>query len=724
MAAPEFYGLSKRAGELLRLKKENDGGMYDEYCPWLNACRLNAMLATTGESDGYARGGAVTAHILSNAPVSIEPTDLFATYGMKRHTREETDAARDKLGGLPYGSATFGHIALDYRRLITRGIGGIIEEIDGKLADLAEGENKKTFYESAKVSLEAVLYYAGRFREKALKLAKGEKGAGRKSELMRIANALENVPLRPADTFFEALQSILIFHFAARILTPEPNSLGRLDYILGGYYERDLARGLVTREEAAEWLQMIRIKSSIMTGQSDSIIIAGSGPEGEPFWNDLTYFILDASNGLNLQGPQIWFRYAEGQPRSLLTRALAPIREGSAQPGFFNDGTAVPALMRAGVSRAHALDYVCCQCIELTSQGRSNVLSGYGYYSLAKPVEILMNGGHEIVKDGSHFAWPAAEIPANVNLDFKRFSDFQDSYEAYLRSLLRSVVSSTNEMLKNRPEIRFTLSSALLEGCLESGVSANGGGAVYNFSSPNFTGLITAADSLAAIRQCVYEEKMLSLNELSGICAANFTGFETERQYLLNRCPKYGNDDNRADSLAGWILGIVDDELGRHVNVFGEKIVPQYMGWSVIDALSYTLSATPDGRRHGETPSGTLGGDLGRERGGMTALFNSVTSLDHTKAPGGLNVNLRVSRSTLAKEEDLTKMADLLTTYFQNGGMEVQINCVSREKLADAQKNPGMYRDLCVRVTGQSLYFVDLGKALQDQIINRVEHTS
>jgi formate C-acetyltransferase len=158
----------------------------------------------------------------------------------------------------------------------------------------------------------------------------------------------------------------LIYHFAMRIITREVNSIGRLDYILHEYYTRDLERGLITRREAAEWLQVPRIKSAVMTGQSDSIVIAGSYPDGSPFWNDLTYFILDASKGLKMQGPQIWFRYAEGQPRELLRRAFAPIKAGIAQPGFYNDAIAVKAMTKAGFAKEHAYDYVCCQCIELS----------------------------------------------------------------------------------------------------------------------------------------------------------------------------------------------------------------------------------------------------------------------------------------------------------------------------------------------------------------------
>jgi len=726
---PQKYRLFPRAKELLELKQKNRDGIYAEYCPWMNIYRLEAIKAVSGEPDGLIRGSKITTHLLSNVPVDIASYETVATYGLVPYSSEKAEAAKRELSGYEYGRATRSHIALDYKRLLKRGISGIKNEIEEKLVALDRAsqddaiKRKITFYESTKISLDAVLIYAKRFRDEAMHLLDREGDPKRRAELERLIKALENVPLNPARTFYEALQSLMLYFFAVRLLIDEPNSVGRLDYILHDYYERDLAQGLISREEACALLQVPRIKSSIMTGQSDSYILAGSNPDGTPFWNDLTYFILDATIELPLQGPQLWFRRHPGQPRSLMRRAIEPLRHGVSQPGFFNDGVAVPAMVRAGFSLEHSYDYVCCQCVELTSQGRSNVHSGYCYNNLAKPIEILMNRGKAIVEDSTFHKWAWEDIPDHIPLDFETFGDFKNAYETYLQYLLQGLVKQSDSHLSEKMEIGYTIGSALLEGCIEDGVFANDGGTLYNQTSPNLTALVTAADCLAAIRQYVFDEKRSTLEELAQMCKDNFEGSEDVRQYLLNRCPKYGNGDSSVDSLAAWILEVVDDELMSHKNIYGDVYMPQHFAWRIIDEQSYTLAATPDGRLYGEAPSGTLGGDQGRERSGMTALFNSVTSLDHTKAPGGLNVNLRVSRSLLEKDEDVEKMIDLLLTYFKNGGMEVQVNCISKEKLVDAQKHPEKYRDLAVRVSGQSLYFVELGLALQNQIINRIEHT-
>jgi len=727
---PQTYGLFPRAKELLKLKQDNKDGIYTEYCPWRDIYKLAAMRAAENEQDDLIKGAKITRHLLSILPVEIASYDTLATYALIWHSQDEVSTAQAELQRLPHGWATRSHIALDYRNLLVHGIEGLKDEIDKNLSTLDKGtrdeaiKRKITFYESTKISLDAVLCYARRYKEEALRLYEQENDPNRRTELKRLVNALEKVPLKPAESFFEALQSLMLFFFVMRLLTNEPNSVGRLDHILHEYYQRDLASGAITQEEACELLQVPRIKSSILTGQSDSYILAGSNLDGSPFWNDITYFILDATKELPLQGPQLWFRYAPGQPRSLMRWALQPLREGISQPGFFNDEIAVKAMMRTGFTEEHARDYVCCQCVELVSQGRSNLLSGYCYNNLAKPIEILMNKGKAIVEDTTGYKWDYEDnVPEYIPLEFNTFEEFQKSYELFLRYLLTGIVKTTNDYLSENHEISYSLCSALLEGCLENGILANEGGTIYNQTSPTLPSIVTAADSLAAIRKYVFEEKKATLNELTQMCKDNFEGNEDIRQYLLNRCPKYGNGDASVDELVNWILWVVDDELMSHKNIYGDVYMAQHFGWRIIDEQSYTIASTPDGRLFSETPSGTVGGDLGRERNGMTALLNSVTSLDHTLSAGGINVNLRISPSILKNDDDVEKMIDLLLTYFNNGGMEIQINCISREKLIDAQKHPEKYRDLAVRVSGQSLYFVELGVALQNQIINRVEHS-
>lgn len=707
-----------RADEFIRLFRENKDGRYGIYnCIRLNKFKAEAIRATAGEPDGYIRGGLAAKYTLQNVPVTIEAQDLFAAYALIPHTKEETDKAWHNLDGLPSCSGNYIHIALDYKTLLDRGIRGILDDIEKK--------QPSAFYESMRLSLEAVLIYAKRYRREADRLLAGETDPVRRRELARIRDALDKVPYEPAGTLFEAMQSLQLFHFAMNTVESHGISLGRVDYLLDGFYENDLAAGLVTPDEAAEWLQLLMLRSDIMNGQADSIVLAGSSAGGVPFCSDLSYFILDGIRALRQRGPQIWLRYADNLPRSLLVKALVCLREGTSHPGFFNDKTAVPALMRAGVAEDHAYDYVSCQCVEISPAGRSQNLCAHTYHNLAKPVEVLLNKGKAMIEDTSFGAveWGGADFPEDIPVEYENFGDFLYAYEKYLRYLLCCSVKSSNDILSRRPEIMLTLSSALTQGCIESGLAILEGGALYNQTFPNFTSLVTAADSLAAIRKCVYEDKKLTLDELAELCRNNFEGNENTRLYLLNKCPKYGNDEPEADSLAKFVYDIVADEFAKHKNVFGGAFAPQYFGFHAPETHAFTTAATPDGRRHGEAPAGTLGGDMGREAKGLTALFNSVTSFDHTLASGGLNVNARFSPTVLETNRDIEKMIDLLIAYFHKGGMEVQINCISKETLLDAQKHPERHKDLCVRISGQSAYFIQLTPAFQEQIIKRVEHT-
>ena len=722
-APPETPLHFPRIDELYFLSKENKDGRFTEYYSvWLDKFKADAIKSTGHEKDGLVRGGMVALHMMQNVPVQIEPQDRFAAFALVPRTNEGTWENSRMLHTLPSCSGNYIHIALDYETLLDRGIKGLLADIGEKQKSHADS----AFHKSAKLSLEAVLVYADRYREEAARLLSEETDPARRFELERIRDALAKVPYEPAGSFFEALQSLFIFHFAMNSIESHGISIGRLDYLLDRFYREDLAAGRIIPEEVSEWVQLLMFRANVMNGQADSIVLAGSTPDGGPFWNDLTYFVLDGIRALRQRGPQIWFRYADGVPRSLLARSFVCLREGTAQPGFFYDGVAVPALVRAGFSKEHALDYVSCQCVEISSAGRSQNLCAHSYYNLAKPVEVLLNGGKPIVEADNNFLndanWNGKNFPADIPVDYETFEDLLDAYEKYLRYLLRASIKHSDDILAYRPEIIMTLSSALIQGCIESGKSLLEGGALYNQTFPNFTSLVTAADSLAAIRKCVYEDKKLTLGELAGLCRDNFRENEGMRQYLLNRCPKYGNDDPEVDGLAKFIYDIIADEIAKHKNIFGAAYAPQYFGFHAPSTHAYTTAATPDGRLHGEATAGTLGGDMGRERKGLTALFCSATSFDHTLSSGGLNVNARLLPTILETEEDIDKIVDLLVAYFHKGGMEVQINCISKEILLDAQKHPENYRDLCVRISGQSAYFNDLSRTFQEQIIKRVEH--
>jgi formate C-acetyltransferase len=561
------------------------------------------------------------------------------------------------------------------------------------------------------------------YKKEAERLLSEEKCEKRRFELERIIAALGRVPFEPAETLFEAVQTMLLFHFSGLLVSVNSNMMGRVDFFLDEYYKKDIELGRVKPEEASEWMQYVYAKSSELVNLGDAMTIGGCYLDGKPFWSDLTYFILDALKALKHHQPQVGFRYAKGMPEELLRRAFMPLLHGVPQPGFFDDDITVASLEGIGFSTRDARNYVNCACVELSSYGCSDILSGYTYHNIAKPLEALLNKGKQMIeeRDIPH-AWTRYEFPEDIPVEYASFEEFQESYRLYLGYLVKKLVERTNGHLSRKLAAAYPLPSVLIEDCIETGVAVTDGGARYKQTFPNFVGLVTAADSLSAIRQCVYEDKKLTLEELADVCRNNFEGHEDTRLYLLNKCPKFGNGDKKADEMVKWVYDLVAEELGKHDNIYGIKYAPCYFGEMQYVLQAHHTAATPDGRRLGEAVTPTLGGDQGRDRTGMTALINSVTAFDHTLSPGGLSANFAVSPLSLKSEEDIDMLISALLTYFEKGGMQAQFNHVSGEKLRNAQENPENHRNLLVRVAGFSGYFVNQVREIQDQLIERTEH--
>ncbi|MCL2741925.1 MAG: pyruvate formate lyase family protein, partial [Oscillospiraceae bacterium] len=580
-AAPEVQGPFPATWEFSRLARENADGRYTEYfVNWVKKLRYEAILATADEKVGLIRGGKVAEYMAQAMPVVIEPQDQFAAYGLMPRTEDETKKNLEMNWKVTSCKGNYIHFALDYKKLIDKGVIGILEEVDAKDGALEgagpEAQGRRDFYAAVRLSLNAVLIYAERYRAEAGRLMEAEGDPVRAAQLRRIRDALGTVPLRPARSFYEAMQSLMLYHWFMLSVEENGVSVGRIDYFMRDHYEHDLAAGRLTRAEASDWIQLLMIRCNIMSGQGDSLILAGSTPDSKPFCNDLTYFVIDGVRALRQRGPQIWLRYAPGLPIELFRRSMAALRDGTSHPGFFSDLAAVPALMNAGFAKEHAHDYVSCQCVEITSAGRSANLSGHCYYNLAKPIEVLLNKGEPMIDEGYGAAWPKVAFPEDIDTGYETFEDFLGAYERYLRHLLKATVSRSNDILNYKPEIILTVTSALVEGCVEKGRPILDGGATYNQVFPNFTSSVTAADCLAAIRKAVYEDKRVTIEGLADACRRDFDGDEGLRLYLLNRCPKYGNDDPKADDMAKFVYDTVADELSRHVTAWGDAFAPQY----------------------------------------------------------------------------------------------------------------------------------------------------
>jgi len=679
-----------------------------------------AINAIAGKVDGISqdqspvkKGALLTKLLAENMPAGIQDAELFATGAivpgdffrrMQARKNDEDYKQAEKVYRSAKGNSS--HTAVDYKKLITIGIAGVQAEIAAKRCAAADPA-AIIFYDSMLICLEGVLTYAERLKAEALRQLEMEANPIRRAELARMADALGHVPRNPARNFFEGIQSIWVYHYVLKFTEQMNNSLGRIDYILHDLYTADIREGRLTPNEAADFITMLFVNSSCITSYADSVTIGGQTEDGDVFWNDLTYFCFDAICHIRNQNPQIGFRYLKEHPDSLLERAFRPVLMGIANPCIFGDAVAVAALERAGFESRDARNYVNCQCVELSPQGKSNIISGAFYWDLTIPLKTAMG------------------LRAEENYAVKDYADFDSflaEYFAILTAKLQDLTAEIIQMQKDdaAAEIIPLVSSALTDGTIDKACPALTGGAKYNFTFPTFIGAATAVDALAAVKTCVFDEKKATLQELAGACAADYAGHEGLRKYLLNKCPKFGNANDTADALMRRLTAHLYTELSAKRNLYGETIGPCYFGYLIHGAEHNIRLATPDGRQNGEALSCTFGADVGRDANGPTAMLQSAVCFDHTLATGGLAANFTLNKALFESETDQQKLLDTVKAYIAMGGMQLQFNFLSKDDLLDAQVHPERHQDLLVRIAGFTGRFVECVRAVQDQIIQRV----
>lgn len=451
------------------------------------------------------------------------------------------------------------------------------------------------------------------------------------------------------------------------------------------------------------------------------MIIGGQDPDGRDATNELSYLMIDAYERMRGAINQLSLRVHSGSPPDFLERGVRVFRRASGH-AFFNDEVIVPALVRDGLSIEDARDYSIVGCIE--TSGGANCFPCPGGHEVVLPVVLYMTMTNGRV--------PAPVFGQRRGLETGEPDTF-DTFESFMRAFERQLEHNVEVLVtavegKDRAYIEFLPApylSALMDGCLESARDMTAGGAVYDFTSIIGRGLGTCVDSLLAIKKFVFERRELSLSELVDACLADFKGREDLRRRLLALSPKYGRDDEEADRMASEVVQMFARLAGSHTNARGGRYRAGMYSYGnhVIDG--FYVGATPDGRRRGEpvsngiSPSNRIG-----EGNGLTAYMKSAASVGQAALSGGVSLNVKLHPSYVASDEGLRKMTSLIRTYFDLGGMHVQPNVVSDSDLRAAQEDPDSYRDLVVKVAGYSAYFTDLGRSIQDDIIDRYQFGS
>jgi pyruvate-formate lyase len=527
------------------------------------------------------------------------------------------------------------------------------------------------------------------------------------------------IAAQPPETFREALQLLWLVHVIANIGGGSALSFARFDQYMVPFYRRDTERGALTRDEAKMLLSCMWHKVNEPKMRTvQSICLAGTTPDGECGANELTGLCLEVCGEVGQPYPNCSVRVSPDTPEWLWDQIVETMKLGIGHPMVLNDGAWVPNLERLGYPVEAARDYYNMGCVEMMIQGQTGLWAGAGSVDLAGVIELVFRNGQPNMA--------GATGPQTGALDsLTTFDQFLDAYIAQIEHQVGQCREAAERQADHRRGRWYDpFASALIDDCLEKGLDMYQGGSRFPPILPvNSRGIGTAADSLAAIKRIVFDEKRLSLQELWEVLQDDYEGHEGLRVELDRRMPCYGNDDDEADDIARRIFAAYTDAVHRQ----NDESAP---GRFVTVMFSYTghifggevTAATPNGRRRGETISNGIDATQGKDIGGPTKLINSVTRLDHSRMTGACAFNLKLSPALVRGEAGTAALKALLKTYVAQGGCQIQVNFVDRETLLDAQEHPDRHRNLIVRVAGYSEYFNSLDRRLQDEVISRTAH--
>jgi formate C-acetyltransferase len=629
-----------------------------------------------------------------------------------------------------------GHTVLD-EKIYHKGLLDFKREIAESLKKLdylndPDAYSKKEQLSAMSIAIDGVLTLAQRYAEKAQELAEVQRDPKRKAELESIALVCRHVPANAPTTFWEALQYYWFVHLGVVTeLNPwDSFNPGRLDQHLYPFYARELADGSLTEEGARELLECFWVKFNnqpappkvgVTAAESSTytdfanINTGGLKPDGSDGVNDLTHLILDVIDEMRLVQPSSNIQLSKKNPDEFLKHACRVVRKGRGQPSLFNADTIVEELLRQGKSVEDARNGGASGCVEVGAFGKESYILT-GYFNIPKVLELTLSNGVD-PRTGEKIGVESGD-PAS----FKTLDHLLDAFKRQLKHFIEIKLRGNNVIERLYAEhMPVPFLSVLIDDCINNGKDYNNGGARYNTNYIQGVGIGTITDSLAALKFHVFEHKTFALPEFLKILRQNFDGDEKTRLLLVNKTPKYGNDDDYADSLMQWTFDAFYDSVNGRKNTKGGVYRINMLPTTCHVYFGSVTGATPDGRMAGTPLSEGISPVQGADRKGPTAVLKSAGKMDHIRT-GGTLLNQKFTPQLLADEKGIDSLSHLVRSYFTLGGHHIQFNVVNAQTLREAQAHPEQYRDLIVRVAGYSDYFCDLGKSLQDEIIARTEH--
>lgn len=708
-------------------------------------------------------------------------TNELATELMAAETITAMDAGVFTVGNYYFNGV--GHISVDYKKVLTIGLDGIRKEAQVELDGLDLGDpnaiEKSHFLEAVLISVEAVITYAHRLADKAEQEASGCFDPKRQQELQTIAVNLRRVPEYPAQNLYEALQSFWIIQAVIQIESNGHSiSPMRFDQYVYPFWQSDVEGGKISEDFAQELLDCLWVKFNDVNKIRDeastkafggypmfqNLIVGGQDSRGLDSTNPLSFACLEATRHTKLPQPSISIRVWNKSPEVLLHKAGEISRMGLGMPAYYSDEVIIPALENRGICLEDARDYGIIGCVEPQVGGKTEGWHDAAFFNIPKVLELTLNNGYcGTTKVG---------LQTGRAEDFTSYEQLEAAFKQQLAYFVKLLINADNAVdVAHGKRTPLPFLSSMVADCISKGKSLQEGGAKYNFTGPQGVGIANCGDALLAIKKIVFEKNELTLPELTNVLASNFgrgtavtpaapsidasdlsqmssdqlvnllqnlladnkvtasaattaianKDGEYVRQLLINGVPKFGNDNDEIDYLVRDVALSYCQEVQKYTNPRGGTFQPGLYPVSANVSMGLGTGASADGRFAGEPLADGVSPTSGRDTNGPTAAMNSVAKLDHHIASNGTLLNQKFHPSAVAGEEGLRNLSALVRGYFEQKGMHVQFNVISREILQDAQKNPEKYKNLVVRVAGYSAHFVSLDKTIQEDIISRTE---
>lgn len=700
---------------------------------------------------------------------SVEDFNVLNTREMQRYTISQQDIDTYEKEVIPYWSGKtmreriFSHVPKEWSNLYEAGLFTEFMEqrapghtaLDGKIYEKGmldfkkqileeiekldflndiEATDKKEQLDGMAISCDVTIDFAERHADLAEELASKENDIKRKNELLKIAEVCRWVPANAPRNFYEAIQMYWFVHLGTitELNGWDAMNPGHFDQHLTPFYERELAEGTLTREEAKEllscfWIKVnnhpappkvgITAKESGTYNDFTNINIGGLKKDGSNGVSEVSYIMLEIIEELHVLQPGNSVHISSKTPDRFLKEACKVIRQGHGYPSIFNPDIYIQEMLRQGKSLEDAREGGCSGCIEVGAFGKEAYILT-GYLNVPKIIEITLNNGMN----------PLTGKQVSIKTgDPSGFKTYEELYDAFLKQL--NYIINQKVLVSNYIDRMFakyspaTFLSVVIEDCITKGKDYYNGGPRYNTNYIQCTGLGTVTDSLSVLKKHVFEDKTFSMETVLNAISKNFKGDEILRQTIINKTPFYGNDDNYADDIALQVYNDLFEAIDNKPNTKGESFHLNMLSTTCHVYFGKVMGATPNGRLAHKSISDGTSPSHGCDINGPSAVIKSLTKIDQVKS-GGTLLNLRFLPSLLKRDEDIIKLGQLVRSYFALGGHHIQFNIVDTATLYAAQKTPEDYKDLLVRMAGYSDYFNDMNIDLQQEVIERTENES